>query len=219
MNPRIKTIIYITVILIIIVIHTDSNVYAQETDSTKTEVYKLDDGVYASYEEFKTNNPSKKYTPVVLSPDEVTTYLETHTPDKLLFSKGQYIWVGHYTVEGVFNRIPPDSIWGYCIENEVFIKQSEFLVKLNIIGGICQYSNFDALFKDDLNIKKELQYIFEFENGKVKRFKRDNFMRMLSKDMELYQKYLKVDSFKTLKTSMMDYLIEFNDRNPIQFAN
>jgi len=174
-------------------------------------------GVYTTYEEFKSNDPAKKYTPVVLSPKEVTEYLKTYPPQSFISSSGQYIWIGHYKVDGEFVRIPPDSIWCIVNDSEVVIKHQEYLVKLDEIGALCHYSLSDALFADELNNKNDDQFFFEFETGKVKRFKLDKFLSVLQKkDMELYQKILGMDSYKKMRASMLDFLIDYNQRHPIK---
>jgi len=177
-------------------------------------------GVYTTYEEFKSNDPAKKYIPVVLSPKEVTEYLKTYPPQSFISSSGQYIWVGHYKADGEFVRVPPDSIWCFVKDNEVVIKHQEYLVKLDAKGALCHYKIDDALFAEELNIKNNQQYFFEFETGKIKRFKLDNFLSVLQQnDMELYQKILRMDSYKKMRASMFDFLLLYNTRHPLSTAD
>jgi hypothetical protein len=179
--------------------------------------FSFKDGIYANYNEFKNNNPSKKYTPVVLSPGEVNRYIAEHPGLITISSSGQYIWVGHFKTDGEFVRIPPDSIWGFSKDNKVVIKHDESLVNLSVIGAICYFEMQDALFTDELKNSNKNQFVFEFETGKIKRFKRDVILSILSKDMELYQQFLAQDSYKKMTESMYEYLLRYNQQNPVYF--
>lgn len=188
----------------------------EKNQSTKTE-YSIQEGIYTNFEEFKNNNPPKKYMPVVLSPTEVTEYLAGHPSKVIISSSGQFIWVGHFKENGEFVRMQPDSVWGFVKDDEIVVKYKEYLVKLDEIGALCHFNLKDVLFANELNVKNDNQYFFEFETGKIKRFKLGDFLSVLQKnDMELYQRILKLDSYKKMRASMFDFLLEYNLRHPIR---
>ena len=216
LKTKLQNILNCFVLFILVGSFGQLNCQSQGTSILLSELI-FEEGIYSNYEEFKNNNPSKKYMPVVLSPGDVNKYLAEHPGQMIISSSGQYIWVGHFKENGEFVRIPPDSIWGFSKDNKIVIKHDQYLVNMTTIGAICYYSINDALFAKELKTDNENQYIFEYETGKVKRFKRDVILSILSNDMELYQQFLQQDSYKKMRESMFEYVLMYNERNPIHF--
>ena len=219
MSRKIRALPNTILLIFIFIISTHIELVCQDREEDLISEFELNEGIYANYDEFKNNNPSKKYMPVVLSPGEVNKYLAEYTPQSIISSSGQYIWVGHFKTDGEFVRVSPDSIWGFCRGGNVVIKHGEFLISLNTVGSICHYGYKDALFADEIKLDNDQEFIFDFETGKVKRFKLDKFLTLLSKDMELYQEILRLDSYKKMRQAMFGFLLRFNERNPIHFPN
>ena len=195
-----------------LIIFTSGYSQEQQTNKSTDNDFLFQDGVYNTIEEFRNNDPFKPGDYVLLSREEINTYIQNHDLSGLYYSTGQYIWLGQFDKSGKFTRIKPDSIWGYVFQEEVFVKHGEYLVKPDVIGPICHFNTASAqLYKPN----KGKEYIFEYTSGKFKRFTKSNFMGMISKDMELYQLFLKQDSYKKMKESMMEFLLRFNERNPI----
>jgi hypothetical protein len=169
-------------------------------------------GVYSSAKEFLKNEPLMPGDFQLLSQKEIEEYVSSRNQPGMYFNIGQYIWLGQFDDKGVFKRIDPDSVWGYVSNGEVFVKHGEYLVPLDLIGSICHFNTGHAMIYKE---NKPKEYIFRIDEGKIMRFTQDNFLSIISEDMELYQLYLKQEgSFKKMKSSMMDFVLKFNERNP-----
>lgn len=195
-----------------LIIFTSGYSQEQQTNTSADNDFLYQAGVYNTIEEFQNNDPFKPGDYILLTQDEIETYVRNHDPSGMYYSTGQYIWLGQFDKSGNFTRINPDSIWGYVYQGEAFVRHGEYLVNLDVIGSICHFNTANAKLYE---IKKPKEYIFEYTTGKFKRFTKDNFLGMIAKDMEIYQLFMRQDSYKKMKESMMEYLLKFNERNPI----
>ena len=95
------------------------------------------------------------------------------------------------------------------------IRYGEHLIVMDEVGAICHFSTANAKFYDVGSLQS---FVIKYDEGKIKRLTRGNFLGMIFDDLELYQEFLRQDSFKQMKASMPEYIRRYNERNPVSFS-
>ena len=204
--------------LISILLIISSTLFAQ-TDSVviiENHQIAINGGIYSSVDELRNNKPSKIGEFTLLSPEQVTKFGQEGKIAGSFFTSGQFIWLGNFDDSGRFVRIDPSLIWAYVEDEVVYVQHDGYLNKLSVVGTICYFSNYDAKFIDTSKTK-ERAYLFNINNGKIKRFNRSNLLNILSNDIELYQKFLQEEAKKKMDDSLLDYVNQYNERNLFAF--
>jgi len=204
--------------LISILLIISSTLFAQ-TDSVviiENHQIAINGGIYSSVDELRNNKPSKIGEFTLLSPEQVTKFEQEGKIAGSFFTSGQFIWLGNFDDSGRFVRIDPSLIWAYVEDEVVYVQHDGYLNKLSVVGTICYFSNYDAKFIDTSKTK-ERAYLFNINNGKIKRFSRSNLLNILLNDIELYQKFLQEEAKKKMDDSLLDYVNQYNERNLFAF--
>jgi hypothetical protein len=179
-----------------------------------TAEFEFTDGIYLSFNDFATNNPSikefyvKKPTPLT---DPYNTELEYRCPDSLKAP-------GNCSIT---------DCWGYAYKGDVYIAHSYFAYyfKIQVIGALCHFtglsgvgmqtpSNNDVVsgFGADNDYR---QFMIDFQTGELMIFNYKNLSEFLKlKDNELYQE---LSQKKKKKKLIFQYLLKYNQRHPIYF--
>jgi hypothetical protein len=63
-----------------------------------------------------------------------------------------------------------------------------------------------------------MQYLIDFETGKILEYDVDNTELLLMKDSELYEEYMRLPN-KKRKDLMFVYIRKFNEKNPLYFPS
>ncbi len=169
-------------------------------------------GIYSSFAEFQDNSPGMPGHFTALSASEIKEYHEQGMPGGFPPGSGQFIWLGQFNEEGEFIRVPPDSIWAYAAGSEVFIRFDDHLVRLDPVGAICYFNTANTLAG---KIDNGREYVFKYDEGRFRRFTRSGFLNMISDDLELYQQFLRLDSYRDMKESMPEFINKYNQRHPL----
>ncbi|MEJ2593771.1 MAG: hypothetical protein P8100_01250 [bacterium] len=169
-------------------------------------------GIYTSFIQFRENAPGMPGNFVVLSASEIKEYLNEGLLSGSLPATGQFIWLGRFGDDGEFLRVHPDSVWAYATNREVFIRHDDHLVRLDPVGAISYFNTSNTLTGKIDNGKR---FVFKYDDGKIRRFNRSSFLNMISDDLELYQQFLRLDSYRTMKNAMPEFLMMYNQRHPV----
>ena len=178
----------------------------------RIEMWRHDYGIYSSYEEFRSNAPSLPGDYRCLTVAEVNTYLQRGGQAGPYLGTGQYIWLGQFEPDGSFIRVHPDSVYAYVNDHGVYVRHGENIVLLDVVGSICHFNSANAI---NLEMQSGRAYIFRYADGIVKRLTRSNFLGFISDDLELYQEFLRQDSYRKMNESMPDFLLRYNARHPL----
>lgn len=216
-------------VAILLIINHFSFAASTLSDSTKLAPYQqgfhFKSGVYLTIEDWKRNNPIPK--------SHFITEHDTNAPYffvELLKSK----WLEYQDEEGIIQKVEKATIFGYSVDNLIFNK---WHVKIPIIGSICHYTKIeyksdDPFLNGSLAVQvlhaslsgnsglrkreKFKQFIINFETGKIYRFKKRYFKKLIITDVKLYNEYKKYKGSK--KDKMYIFLKKYNERHPIYFS-
>lgn len=176
--------------------------YAQVDESMYSIGFEFNPGVYKTFYEFKTNNPS------------ITQGLQMKGEELLIYNDSlkQY------------QQLNPNAVWGYSTGGGVYISAEGDFSRLNMIGSYSQFSAYVTSVNYVYNpygyqvpvVSKTLvQLLLNFDNGKVFNFNAKNVELILQKDPKLWSEYKKFRAKKQDKQFI--FLRKYNERYPIYF--
>lgn len=198
-----------------------TNINAQ--DSIKyTKDFRLYEGIYASYQEFRFNWPIDK--------DKIITKIPKEQLD--FFSKlTEYDVIEYKERDGSIVQIKSDKIWGYCQNNVVFIFQDNSFFRIPVFGAISNFigtvevTNYTngynpytqaPITSTPYKTKEIRQYMFDFYSGEITQFSIEKLEEYLKRDSILYTEF-KALNRKKKKSEAFKYLRLYNEKHPVYF--
>lgn len=178
------------------------------------------DGIYLSYNEFKSNNPGIRQLRVKVKNDFLySDFTDEKRIDEIQGRNSGGSWI----------TFKEDDIWGICSNDQIYIFVDKAFHKITKIGALLYVT---IVFDDaDMNVsfaagdsyitpgnKNTIaSNIIDFETGVYYLYNLKNFTQLLKKDIELFEEFDAISGKKQKKYRMLMYLEKFNDRNPIYF--
>jgi len=172
-----------------------------------TSDFVFDEGIYTSFEQFKTDSPAiRKF--VVKKP---APYSDPNYKDIVYICPDSVKTPGGCELK---------DCWGYSYKGDVYIAHAyySYYFKLMVIGSLCHFVGLNSInhannvitgFSSDSEYQ---QFFIDFETGKVELFSYKNFSKFLqTHDNELYQDLLKQ---KKKKKIIFKYLLKYNEKHP-----
>lgn len=158
-------------------------------------------GIYLSFNEFKSNSPG------------LIEEFERRGNNILVFNDSAK----------KFLAVNPNSVWGYCYDNNVYISAEGGFWKIVNVGQLSQFTaivitKFQTVdtfgFPIERYSKVLSQLFLDFNTGEVKRLKKENLLPYLEETNILSKK-----AEKKLKSEegLIMALKEYNKLNPIYF--
>lgn len=177
-----------------------------------TSDYVFNEGIYLTYDQFKTDNPAFK-----------TFFIKKPAP----YSDINYIIIEYVCNDSV--KTPGNcaikECWGYSYKGDVYISHEyyAYYFKLMVIGSVCHFVGLSGVgstandimtgFGGDNEYK---QFFLDFETGDVQLFSYKYFSDFLkTHDDELYQELIKQ---KKKRKIIFKYLLKYNEKHPIYFG-
>lgn len=179
--------------------------------------FDFQDGLYQTFDEFKSNNPS------ILEYHIVTqngAYLDVFR-DKVSVKRIEYI-----NPVGLQSSLKRNEVWGCCIDGIPYILINGSFQKILKIGSL---TYFIALLDPEYQTASPSQgygsvsgtssvrCLLDFENGEILAYSYKDFLSILERDPELFNEYNSISSKKKRKQMMIRYIDKYNKRNPIYF--
>lgn len=158
----------------------------------------LKEGIYMEYKDFQDNNPIE--TPLVKKGSDIQIWDE---------SKGKEV------------MLDPDKIWGYSINNNIYVSYEDSFWKLINQGKlnhfsaivIRYYQTYDSFgFMVNRASKVLTHLFFDIADGKIMLLNKDNFEKYFDEDPKLEKYYKKLKGNKTEKLILV--LQAYNERHP-----
>jgi hypothetical protein len=191
------------------------------TDSVAyTRDYPLDQGVYLKFNDFKKNIALEKEQIIMNYPKEQSDFW-----DQLLMNK-----VIHYKDDsGVEKKINVNEIWGYYINNHLYINTSEGFRKCIIIGSLCYMDRNNPTGDRPQNDTEQREikaaptladaipekiYVFDMETNISEELDSGDLKLILARDPELLKEYSAL-SYKKRKQTVLLYLRKYNEKHPL----
>ncbi|MGD0711883.1 MAG: hypothetical protein ABR968_11975 [Bacteroidales bacterium] len=177
--------------------------------------YLFNEGIYKSFLEFKTDNPSitkftvKKPTPLA---DPNFTILNYQCPDSS-------------TANG---ECEMKNCWGYCYRGEIYISHlyHSYFFKLLVIGSVCHFAGLavtgSSTPMSDIHegfgaANKYQQFFFDFDTGEMLPFNYKYFSAFLQQHDNALSQQLENESNK--RKVIFKYLLKYNAKHPIWFKS
>ncbi len=202
-------------------------VFAQENGSNKnsikyTPAFKFTDGIFLNFQEVKDNNPIPK--------SQILTEINYNSfdfYDKLF--ENEYITI--YDNLGIKKEVDTRTIWGFSNKGIIYININDEFNRIPVFGSISHfianktvidynpymYGNTHYYYSDPYNEKTVMmQYLLDFETGKIYDFTSGSVKKIISKDLELYEEYTKLSKRKQKKLMFL-YVRKYNEKHPIYF--
>lgn len=195
----------------------------QSQDSVMyTRDFRLYEGIYTSYKEFRYNWPIDK--------DKIVTNLAKDQLD--FFSKLTESDIIEYKErDGSLEKIKTEKIWGYCQNNVIFINQDKNFFRIPVFGAISNFigtvevvsysRGYDPFMNTPINstankTREIRQYLFDFYSGEIVEYSIDKMEEYLKRDAVLYKEFM-VLSKKKKKEFAFKYMRLYNEKHPVYF--
>ncbi len=213
----------LSTIILFSVIFTFSQTGDIRKDKVKyTPAFKFKDGIFINFQQVKDNNPVPK--------SQILTTIDYNTFDfynKLFLNK--YITI--YDNLGIQKKINTSRIWGFSNRGVLFINLNDEFNRIPVFGSIShftanktiqeydpyRYNNSYYYYNDPYSEKTVLmQYLLDFDTGKIYNFDVKSVEAVISKDPELYEEFSKLSKRKKNKLKFV-YIRKYNQKHPIYF--
>jgi hypothetical protein len=187
---------------LIFLVFTVINSKAQVDEAMYSVGFEFNPGVYTSFYEFKTNNPS------------ITEGLQM---------RGEELFIYNDSLKK-YQPINPDAVWGYSTGGGVYIAAEGDFSRLTMIGSYSQFSAYVITrtfiydpygFQIPRETRTLVQLLLNFDNGKIFEFSSKNVELILQKDPGLWNEYKKYRGRKQEKQFI--FIRKYNERYPIFF--
>ena len=175
--------------------------------------FHFNEGIYFTFEEFKTNSPTVKDFTV-----------RTH-------GSGMYLEFPCQDSLGNIQNCTAENIWGYCKDRSVYMYQgySNSFFRLQVIGALIHFYSIESYYERDFDHRYGQPYmptsrrvtqnemLIEWETGQRFHFTYKNFSVYLKeKDSELY---LALKNSKKKRKMIYFYLLKYNEKHLVYIQN
>lgn len=189
-----------------------------QTDSVALSMNsRMEDGIYASYDDFRHNRPIKKND---IESTEDKTQLEFMS--KVLFQEN---FKANY--KGEVRSLESKKVWGYFQNNTLYVNYQGDFYRVPVFGSICYLvANVVVVnpgFYDPRfgyaggGTSKELrEFMMNFYDGIPQEFSMDKIEELISRDPALFEEYKKLGRRKQ-KEQIYRYIRKYNESHPVFF--
>ena len=176
--------------------------------------FKFRDGVYLTFDDFKSNCPS-------INKNELYDEFGQNLTD----IESDIVW---YTLANdSLIPVSQDTIWGFSNRGKIFLRNQDFFDRLVVIGTLCHIIHREEFF--DYNnamyngftyapVRREIQteFFLDMRTGDKLEFNTENLSDYINDDPILHGSFEQL-SRKKKKESMFRYLHSYNQKYPVYF--
>ena len=192
----------------------DSVIYSRD--------FRLYEGIYTSYKEFRYNWPIDKDKIVTNLPKDQLDFFSKLTESDIIEYKER---------DGSLEKIKTEKIWGYCQNNVIFINQDKNFFRIPVFGAISNFigtvevvsysRGYDPFMNTPINstaykTREIRQYLFDFYSGEIVEYSIDKMEEYLKRDEVLYKEFMEL-SKKKKKEFAFKYMRLYNEKHPVYF--
>jgi hypothetical protein len=193
-----------------------------------TPAFKFRDGIFLNFEQVKINKPIPKA--------QIVSEIDYNSFDffEKLFENDE---IELYDELGVKQKVKIEKIWGFSDKGILFVNLNDDFHRIPVFGSISHfiadktyvdypyhynpystYYRYDSYYySDDRNTKTVmLQYLLDFETGKVYEFDVKSTEYLLSKDPDLFEEFSKLSGRKKNKLKFL-YVRKYDQKHPVYF--
>jgi len=212
---------FLTILFIFIYISTFSQKEIPTGYIKYTPAFKFKDGIYENIQQVKQNKPIPKL--------QIVTNINYNSFDffEQLFNEKT---IKIYDNLGVVKEINSEKIWGFSDKGVLYININGTYNRIPVFGNICHFiadktfieydpyynsynrSNFT---QNNYNTKTVMmQYLLDFETGKIYDFNYKSVEKLISNDIDLYEEFTKLRNRKKKNLKFL-YIRKYNKKHPI----
>ena len=181
--------------LISILILFTANIFAQNGQIKYTPAFKFKDGIFENFEQVKNNKPIPK--------SQILTDIDYKSYDffERLFEQKS---ITVYDNLGIKRNIKAENIWGFSDKGVLFININGSYNRIPVFGKISHFiadktvveynpynygSSYNNYYNSPQYTSKTvmMQYILDFETGKIYEFNYKTVEKLISDDIDLYE--------------------------------
>jgi hypothetical protein len=187
-----------------------------------TKDFRLYEGLYLSYEDFRYNWPIPK--------EKIITQINKEQLDfysKLIEEE----FIEYTERDGSITKMRSERVWGYCQNNIIFINQENNFFRIPVFGAISNFigtvevtnysPGFDPFINAPMNstatkTREIRQYLFDFYSGEVTQFSIEKMEEYLKRDEAIFKEYTTLNK-KKKKEMATKYIRMYNEKHWVYF--
>jgi hypothetical protein len=197
--------------------------YMRAQDSIPfTKDFRLYEGLYLSYEDFRYNWPIPK--------EKIITRINKEQLDfysKLIEEE----FIEYTERDGSITKMRSERVWGYCQNNIIFINQENNFFRIPVFGAISNFigtvevtnysPGFDPFINAPMNstatkTREIRQYLFDFYSGEITQFSIEKMEEYLKRDEAIFKEYNTLNK-KKKKEMATKYIRMYNEKHWVYF--
>lgn len=187
-----------------------------------TKDFRLYEGLYLGYQDFRYNWPIPK--------EKIITKINKEQLDfysKLIEEE----FIEYTERDGSVTKMKSEKVWGYCQNNIIFINQENNFFRIPVFGAISNFigtvevtsysPGFDPFMNAPMNSNAQKtreirQYLFDFYSGEVVPFSIEKMEEFLKRDEVIYKEYNTLNK-KKKKEMATKYIRMYNEKHWVYF--
>lgn len=192
-------------------------------DSTAfTKDFRLYEGLYLSYEDFRYNWPIPKEKIITtLNKDQLDFYSKVIEEELIEYKER----------DGSITKVKSEDVWGYCQNNIIFINQDHNFFRIPVFGAISNFigtvevtnysPGYDPFMNAPMNstaykTREIRQYLFDFYSGEISQFSIEKIEEYLKRDETIYKEFMTLNK-KKKKELATKYIRMYNEKHLVYF--
>ncbi len=197
-----------------------------QVDSVQfTNDFRMREGIYLSYADFRNNTPLDKATIKSKANKEQLDFF-----GKLLDEQEEVV----YVKEGKENTVLTDILWGYCQNSTIYIMFHDNFCRIPLFGNLSRFVGIIEIARTpyygpgithnnglitapaQVKTRETRQFIFDFYTGEFWEYGLDNLKEILIRDPKLYAEFTAYKRRKQKKL-IPQYIRKYNEAHPVSF--
>jgi hypothetical protein len=206
-------------VLFLLAICTFVLAYAQNDSLPYGSAFKLNEGIYFSFADFKKNN--------VLPAERIMTELDKTSIDFFtsLVEKKTILYKDSASAE---KRISTDHLWGYCQNGNVYYRIKTDFIKIPILGRLSHFVHYSVtsgsdnyyapFYYNNANFETTVidEYIIDGANGTLYDFTVKNMEKLLQDEPALLTEFSQLKGKKKKDLKFL-FIRRYNEKHPLYF--
>jgi len=210
--------------LLIIFILLSFSTFAQNEQIKYSPTFKFKDGIFENIQQVKKNKPIPK-SQIVTNID----YKNFDFFERLLEQKT----IAIYDNLGVNREINTKTIWGFSDKGILYININGTFNRIPVFGKISHFiadktvveydpyyspGSYNNYYNSTQYTTKTvmMQYLLDFETGKIYNFNYQSVEKLISNDTDLFEEFSQLKKRKKKKLKFL-YIRKYNNKHPIYF--
>lgn len=208
-------------ILVLCLVAGHFNFFAQDSIAF-TKDFRLYEGLYLNYNEFRVNWPIPKEKIITtIDKEQLDFYSKLIEQDVIEYKER----------DGNVAKIASDKVWGYCQNNTVFLNINKSFFRIPIFGALSSFlatvevqsisQGYDPFMNPIIGssqskVKEIRQFLFDFYTNEVMPLTTEKVETYLIRDSLIFSEYSQL-SKKKKREFTSKYIRMYNEKHPIYF--